>query len=92
MSATQPSASTAGTVSKILKYVGLSFLWMFQYAIYVPTVLCFRGLKGAAKFGFLGVLLICIPILGWIILAWLVFRRAPVGEKPRSVWKPWGIK
>lgn len=86
------STSSAGAVAgKILKYTGLSFVWLFQYVLWVPLVVCARLVKGAVKFGVLGVILILFPIVGWIILAVLVFRRKPEGPKPPSILKPWGL-
>lgn len=76
----------------ILKWTALGISWTFQYMLWIPMVLVWWLAKGAVKFGVLGLVLVLIPVLGWIILAWLIFRHKPESVAKRSIWKPWGIR
>lgn len=77
-------------MSNAFRYLGLIAVWTFQYAIAVWIVLLARLAKGALKLGALGLLLLCVPIIGWIVLAVLLLRRpVPATERRPSVWRPW---
>lgn len=54
-------------------------VWSIQYTVAVPTWACWRALvwllRGAGKVGLVGVLLLLLPVIGWIILAVLLVMR-----------------
>lgn len=86
-------------------------LWILQYVIYVPIVLLWRVFVAIVRFaltiGLWGILLLFLPIIGWVILLlWLLLRRddrrykdlvEAIGKKEgietrrRSIWRPWFI-
>lgn len=93
---TAPATATAAHVAlQVLRWTGLALAWAVQYTIAVPCILLWRLTLAAFKVGFVGVLLLCLPVIGWIILAlWLMLRHpAPATAAPsrRSMWRPWGI-
>ena len=66
---------------KYLTIIGLPLLWVsLQYPFVVPVVFLWYVflwlLKGAGKVGLFGILLICLPIIGWAILAIILVMRA----------------
>ena len=96
---TVPPQSTAGKAAhvalSVLKWTGLVMLWFVQYLVYLPFVwLPVRAAKAAVKLGVVGILLLCLPVIGWaILLLWLILRH-PAPEQPakRGALKPWGLK
>lgn len=55
-------------------------LWPIQYALWLPvrylTLITVAVVRFAVKLGAVGVLLLLLPVVGWIILAvWLVIRH-----------------
>ena len=80
-------------------------LWPVQYLIVVPALLLWAVVRFALKLGLIGILLLFLPIIGWIILAaWLLFRQPDHGAElvelerrrqgippPRSVFAPWKL-
>jgi len=64
--------------------------WMIQYTMVVPLIWLWRALVvPAAKIGIIGLALLCIPIIGWIILAVMILRR-PREHRPHTYARPWG--
>jgi len=65
-------------------------LWLVQYLIWVPVVVTWHAIKFGLGLGLLGLLLIVIPILGWIVLIFLLLDRG--GSQPwlGPVLRPWG--
>lgn len=65
--------------------------WLLQYTLVVPTVWVWRYLVVPAfKVGFIGIVLLCIPIVGWVLLAVLIFRRKAPVNRSHAYLKPWG--
>lgn len=90
-------------------FVGLMVGWSFQYMIVVWAVVLWRLFawmaKAAVKLGVLGLLLLIVPVIGWIILIILLVVRngqheiaqaiaaqpPDTGKPARPIWRPWGI-
>ena len=91
------SDTTLATLKKVALWALLLLLvWPTQYFFVVPAVYLWRWtvalLWGAMRIGVLGLLLLFIPIIGWAVLAWMVFfRKADTAPKaPRAdVLTPW---
>jgi hypothetical protein len=75
-------------------------VWPLQYALWVPLVLAWRLFTAALSLGFVGVLLFFLPVIGWIILIFMLMQRRQTkklekmlqrmeGGKPRSIFYPW---
>lgn len=79
-------------LGKIAKYSALSFAWVVQYLFWVPLVIFGRLCVGAMKLGLLGFFLLCIPIIGWAIIAVKVFSGPSPRRPGPSIWKPWGTR
>ena len=85
------------TLTKVLAWTALLiFIWPTQYLMVVPIVYLWRWtvaiITGSLKYGLLGIMLLCIPIVGWVVLAYLVFfkRRSPEPPAERlDVLTPW---
>jgi hypothetical protein len=64
---------------KAAKLIALMPIWSAQYLMLWPMVafISFLGwlIKGALKVGIVGVLLLCIPFFGWIILAVMLMNH-----------------
>jgi len=92
---TTGAAKASAVALSIAKWTGLTLLWFVQYLVYLPFVyLPVRAFKAAVKLGFIGILLLCLPVIGWaILLLWLILRH-PAPEQPakRGALKPWGLK
>lgn len=79
--------------------------WVVQYFIVVPLYVIWRLVAIAFSFGLVGILLLFVPIFGWIILGlwWLKRRsdkrhdevmrtiRGDAAPKKRSILRPWFI-
>lgn len=92
---TRGRGSQAASVAlSVAKWTGLALLWTFQYAVAVWCILAWRFCVAALKFGAWGLLMLCIPIIGWIILAVKIYQVMTHSPRParRSVWKPWGLR
>lgn len=64
--------------------------WMLQYLIVVPAVWVWRYfIVPAFKIGGVGVLLLFIPVIGWIVLAVMILRR-PAQPRSNAYLTPWG--
>jgi len=64
--------------------------WILQYTLVVPSVWTWRYfIVPAFKLGGIGILLICIPIVGWIVLAVMILRRNKPVRDNRYL-TPWG--
>ncbi len=88
---------------------GLMIGWSFQYLMVVWAVVLWRifawMVKAAMKLGVLGLLLLFLPVIGWIILIILFVVRngqheiaqaiaaqqPDTGKPARPIWRPWGI-
>ena len=86
-------------------------LWFLQYPLYVPAVLLWRVFVTIVRFalmvGLWGILLLFLPIIGWVILLILLLMRRDdrrykdlveaiarnegVQVRRRSIWRPWLI-
>jgi hypothetical protein len=87
----------------------LPFVWLLQYSMLavvagtVGVAKAAAGLVGfAVKGGLFMILLLCLPIIGWVILAvmWasrradrrneaLIAAMTPEAAEKRSMWRPW---
>jgi hypothetical protein len=67
-------------VKKTAIVTGLVPVWLVQYLLWVPAVLIARpavAIVGAAlKLGALGIALLCVPVIGWIALAVIIYIRS----------------
>lgn len=82
--------STQRSPLRFLHLLWLVPLWLLQYLLIVPLVWIWLALiVPAFKIGVVGVILLCVPIIGWIILAVLILRR-PQPRRERTYWRPWG--
>jgi hypothetical protein len=81
------------------KYINLTWLvplWFFQYT-FLYTVFSFKVVIGIFKFGLnmgvIGLILLFVPIIGWIILAFWMLNRPNSPSYPRtgSRFRPWFI-
>lgn len=65
-------------------------LWLVQYLVWVPLVILWHAIKFGLGIGLLGLLLLFIPIIGWIILVFLLLGRG--GSQPwlGPLLHPWG--
>lgn len=80
---------TLAVVKRVALWAALVIIvWPLQYLIVVPAVYLWRWavalVKGALKYGLLGVLLLCIPLIGWIVLVYLVFFQKREPAPPRT--------
>ena len=76
---------------QVLRITGLLFAWMVQYCLFVPCVYGWRMIAAAFKLGALGLLLLCIPVLGWVVLAVMLVGR-PGSAHRSNIWRPWGLR
>ena len=89
--------ATLDTVKRVAAWAALiSLVWPTQYLLVVPCVYLWRWtvalLAGALKLGVLGLILLCVPIIGWVLLAYLLFfRKGEPAPKRPSVLTPWGL-
>lgn len=55
-------------------------VWPVQYLLVSPTVwlwrVCVTGLRAGLKMGVLGILLILLPVIGWVILGAISMHRS----------------
>lgn len=77
-------------VLKSLRITGLFFAWMMQYGVYIPMVLCWRMTVAAFKMGAVGLLLLFIPVVGWIVLIVMVMNHPSAHRS--NIWRPWGLR
>lgn len=77
-------------VMTALRVTGLLFVWMMQYGVYVPLVLCWRMTVAAFKMGAVGLLLLCIPMIGWVVLIMMVMNHPSPHRS--NIWRPWGLR
>lgn len=75
-------------------------VWPVQYLLWIPLVIMWAIIRFAFTLGFVGILLLVIPVVGWIVLFFMLMGRRrekrygkmlerATGEKPVSVWRPW---
>lgn len=104
--------SAGGGAARVARVAGavtvLSMVWAVQYVAVVPVVYTWRAcvwlVTAGLKLGVLGVLLLCLPIVGWILLAILLVMRhqhaqtmAAMGHgrgarARANVLRPWGLQ
>ena len=81
------------------RYINLTWLvplWVFQYT-FLYTVFSFKVVIGIFKFGLnmgvIGLILLFVPIIGWIILAFWMLNRpnSPSYPLTGSRFRPWFI-
>ena len=67
-------------VKKTTIVTGLVPVWLVQYLLWVPAVLVARLavvlVRAALKLGALGVFLLCVPVIGWLALAVILYIRS----------------
>lgn len=85
---TKTSLKWAGIV---LAWMGLAVAWAFQYGFAVWMVYVWRVFRFAGEISG-GIVLVCIPVIGWIILIVLLVKHNPERLPAKSVWTPWGLK
>jgi len=86
-----------------LGVTGLAMLWCLQYGGWIPLVYTSRFLvwmaKAAIGLGLVGIVLLFIPVIGWVILAAMLMHRHGQKQIVRelrrqdghpSIWRPWG--
>jgi hypothetical protein len=85
-------------------------LWVAQYVIWIPAVFIWRAsvvvFRFALTLGLIGLVLLFVPVIGWIILALILLLRGGddrdtkalvrelarrEGIDGRSIWRPWLI-
>lgn len=80
---------------KWLHLLWLTIVWSIQYTVVVPTIWLYRVLSGALAVGALGVLLVCLPVIGWVILAVLLMGTPTPSQRERRrsrrYLRPWGL-
>lgn len=83
-----------------LRVAALIPAWLVQYLFVVPIILTWRVLRFGLKLGVVGVALVFLPIIGWIVLAFMYRSRKRhrelveairPPEDETSVWSPWGL-
>lgn len=81
------------TLRDAATWIGLVLAWSVQYTTWVPLVWAWRLTAFALRAGLLGVMLLCVPIVGWVVLAVMLLRR-PSAERARSneYLRPWGCR
>lgn len=78
--------------ARIYAWFLIMYLWFFQFVIFVPAHFALRLLAGVTLSTGVIVLLVCIPIAGWIVLAFLLYLRAKHGTvmgEPNYHTRPW---
>jgi hypothetical protein len=86
-----------------------ALVWLFQYGVVVPVVAvywlgvvglawCWRLCVGAFTLGVTGIMLLVLPVVGWVILIHrLRFRPRPRPRRrrrrrfPPTIWRPWAL-
>lgn len=68
-------------VRRFATILGLAaVVWPVQYLLVSPTVwlwrVCVTGLRAGLKMGVLGILLILLPVIGWVILGAISMHRS----------------
>ena len=85
-------------------------LWVAQYVIWIPAVVIWRASVVVFRFGLtrglIGLVLLFVPVIGWIILLILLILLLRGGDRDtkalvrelareginrRSIWRPWLI-
>lgn len=82
--------------------VTIALIWPLQYLLWLPLVLLGRLIRFAFMIGFVGIVLLFIPIIGWIILFFMLMGRRnekrferllkAMGDERKTVWHPWMIE
>lgn len=75
------------TVTRVLRWIGLSLLWLLQYGIYVPLVAVpLRLLRAGSR---LTLTILLVSVIGWpVLILWVVVSRRP-RRKRRPLLQPW---
>lgn len=73
------SDQVLSVLKKCLIGLALVAVWSAQYTIVVPAVYCWRLLVWvtavALKMGFAGIVLLCVPVVGWLVLVMIIVMR-----------------
>lgn len=83
-------------LKKSIHLIWLLPLWFIQYSI-LYAVFSFKIMTGIFKFalniGVIGLILLCVPVVGWIILAFWMLNRpnSPSYPVTGSRFRPWFI-
>lgn len=84
-----PVARQRSTTAKVMRGILLPLGWLIQYGLFVPSVLGCRLMLGAFKLGMVGIIWLCVPVVGWVILAVMLLGH-PAPHRS-NIWRPWGI-
>ena len=93
---TQMNSENNIELKRSLHLIWLLPLWFIQYSI-LYAVFSFKIISGIFKFalniGVIGLILLCIPVVGWIILAFWMLNRpnSPSYPVTGSRFRPWFI-
>lgn len=94
--ATDRETSPARYAGHAAWWAGMLSAWSVQYTVVVPIVWCMRLLSSVARFamraGLWAIVLLCLPIIGWAILAVILLLRSPSERPPRrpaAYARPW---
>lgn len=88
------------TLKRALIWAGLLvFVWPTQYLLVSPARwtwrLCAKVARGLALSAVGVILLLCLPIIGWLILILALVLRgkpAPRGSINAGLWTPWLVR
>lgn len=72
-------------LGRIAIWTALIALWTVQYTVVAPMIWL---VKVAVGIGVVGLVLLFVPVVGWIILLIVVMLR-PRRTPDRSIWRPW---
>ena len=93
---TQMNSENNIELKKSIHLIWLLPLWFIQYSI-LYAVFSFKIISGIFKFalniGVIGLILLCVPVVGWIILAFWMLNRpnSPSYPVTGSRFRPWFI-
>lgn len=93
---TQMNSENNIELKKSIHLIWLLPLWFIQYSI-LYAVFSFKIMTGILKFalniGVIGLILLCVPVVGWIILAFWMLNRpnSPSYPVTGSRFRPWFI-
>jgi hypothetical protein len=88
--------------AELLRYINLIWLlplWSFQYALVIQVFgikILVAVFKWSLNMGVIGLILLCIPFVGWIILAFWMLNKSGSTNQPsiqlRPSFRPWFIE
>ena len=91
----QPERTLASVASTLGLVALLSLGWAVQYSLVAPTVWLWHLTVAVVAFASRSaghIILLFIPVVGWIWLAYLLLREHPErAPKDRGYLRPWGM-